>query len=59
MNKDIAERQRKTSAGLRRFMKKIHDAEEAGAVTIGWERGVYPVEETARAALKKKRTVCI
>ena len=29
----------------------IHDAEESGAVTIGWMRGVYPVEATARRAL--------
>lgn len=39
--------------GVAAIYEKIHDAEEAGAVTIGWERGVYPVEETARAALKK------
>ena len=39
--------------GVAAIYEKIHDAEEAGAVTIGWERGVYPVEETARAALKR------
>ena len=30
---------------------EIHTAEESGAVTIGWERGVYPTESTARNAL--------
>ena len=29
----------------------IHTEEEAGRVTIGWVRGVYPTEATARAAL--------
>lgn len=31
----------------------IHDSEEAGEVTIGWERGVYPVEQTAIDALAR------
>ena len=30
---------------------RIHDAEEAGAITTGWLRGVYPTEATARSAL--------
>ena len=29
----------------------IHDLEEAGAMTTGWVRGVYPTEATARAAV--------
>ena len=29
----------------------IHDGEEAGRTTIGWLRGIYPTEETVRAAL--------
>ena len=29
----------------------IHDAEEAGQVTVGWQRGVYPTADTARQAL--------
>ena len=29
----------------------IHTAEEAGAVSIGWVRGVYPTHATAQAAL--------
>lgn len=29
----------------------IHDEEEAGRMTIGWRRGVYPVRETAETAV--------
>ena len=31
----------------------IHDREEAGLTTIGWTRGVYPTEETARTAVQR------
>ena len=31
--------------------ERIHDREEAGRTTIGWIRGVYPTERTAREAL--------
>ena len=31
----------------------IHTQEESGAVTIGWIRGVYPVRQTAEAALSR------
>ncbi len=31
----------------------LHRAEEEGSVTVGWERGVYPVRATAEAALKR------
>ena len=30
---------------------RIHDVEERGEQTIGWQRGVYPERETAEAAL--------
>lgn len=30
---------------------RIHDAEEAGTLTTGWVRGVYPTRATAHAAL--------
>ena len=30
---------------------RIHDAEDSGRMTVGWQRGVYPTEATARAAL--------
>lgn len=29
----------------------IHDEEESGRMTIGWQRGVYPVRATADAAV--------
>lgn len=32
---------------------EIHDAEEAGIITTGWLRGVYPSRESARAALDR------
>ena len=32
---------------------KLHTEEEAGRVTIGWIRGVYPTEDTARMALNR------
>ena len=32
--------------------ERIHGAEEAGLLTTGWLRGVYPTEATAREALK-------
>ena len=31
--------------------ERIHDSEEAGRITTGWLRSVYPTMETARAAL--------
>ena len=32
---------------------EIHQAEETGALSVGWMRGVYPVRATAEAALKR------
>ena len=32
---------------------EIHDAEEAGVITTGWIRGVYPVRSVAEAALER------
>ena len=32
---------------------EIHTREEAGEVTTGWIRGVYPVRETAEAAVRR------
>lgn len=34
-----------------RIYEKIHTHEEQGLVKIGWVRGVYPTEDTAREAL--------
>ena len=31
---------------------RIHAQEEAGLVSIGWNRGVYPTEDTARSTLE-------
>ncbi len=39
--------------GVAAVYDEIHDAEEAGIITIGWKRGVYPVRETAEAALQR------
>ena len=36
-----------------RIYQRIHDQEEAGLCTIGWERDVYPTEETACASVKR------
>lgn len=36
-----------------RIYDAIHTEEELGKVTIGWLRGVYPTEQTARDALAK------
>ena len=33
---------------------RILDEEEAGKVTIGWVRGIYPARNTAEEALKRK-----
>ena len=33
--------------------EKLHTEEENGRATIGWIRGVYPTEETARQALAR------
>ena len=33
--------------------REIHDAEEAGRLTTGWLRDIYPTEETARAAVRR------
>ncbi len=32
--------------------ERVHCAEEAGKLTTGWLRGVYPTEATAKAALR-------
>ena len=33
---------------------RILDEEEAGKVTIGWVRGIYPTRKTAEESLKRK-----
>ena len=36
-----------------RLYREIHDAEAAGLITTGWIREIYPVRETAEAALSR------
>ncbi len=48
---------RKAEAGdldrIEEIYDHIHTAEESGAVTIGWARGVYPTRRTAEEALSR------
>lgn len=39
--------------GVEKVYREIHDAEEAGKITTGWLRDVYPVRATAEAALQR------
>ena len=36
-----------------RLYQEIHDAEEAGLITTGWIRGIYPTRASAEAALER------
>ncbi len=36
-----------------RIYDEIHQAEEEGTITTGWLRNIYPIRETAEAALKR------
>ena len=40
-------------AAVGQIYEDIHTEEEAGRVTIGWQRGIYPTERTAEAALER------
>ena len=40
-------------AAVARIYEELHDAEESGAQTIGWVRGVYPTASVAEAALAR------
>lgn len=39
--------------GVVKIYDELLDAQDAGSRTIGWVRGVYPTEETAKAALER------
>lgn len=39
--------------GAERVYDQIHSVEEAGTLTIGWIRGVYPTRATIEAALER------
>ncbi len=38
---------------VEQLYNEIHDAEEAGLITTGWQRKIYPVRNTAQAALER------
>ena len=38
---------------ISRIFDDIHTAEEAGTVTIGWNRSIYPTRATAESALER------
>ena len=40
-------------AAVAAIYDELHDAEERGDMTVGWQRGVYPTEETARRAYER------
>lgn len=42
----------KDIAAVAAICDRIHTAEERGETAIGWVRGIYPTEDTARAAWK-------
>ena len=42
----------KDIAAISAIYDDIHTEEDAGRLTIGWERGVYPTEATARASVE-------
>ena len=39
--------------GVSKIYEEIHAAEEAGKITTGWLRDIYPVRATAEAALQR------
>lgn len=40
-------------SGVAAVYEEIHTAEEAGLITTGWIRGIYPTRATAEAALQR------
>lgn len=38
---------------IARIYEKIHDDEEVGKLSIGWQRGIYPTEQTAADSVAK------
>jgi len=36
------------------IFQEVIEAQEQGLLTVGWQKGVYPTEETARAALQRE-----
>ena len=48
---NVRKAEKKDISAVTEIYGDIHTAEESGNVKIGWIRGVYPVRETAEAAL--------
>lgn len=40
-------------AAVAKIYELVHEAEERGELTVGWAKGVYPIECDARAALNR------
>ena len=53
MMTNIRKAELKDIDAVERIYNDIHTAEERGAQTIGWIRGVYPVRKTAEDALDR------
>ena len=49
----IRKAEKRDLAAVDCLYREIHDAEEAGLITTGWIRGIYPVKATAAAALER------
>ena len=49
----IRKAERKDLEAVDGLYQEIHDAEAAGLITTGWIRGIYPIRETAEAALTR------
>ena len=47
----IRKAEKKDIPAVSAIYDEIHDAEEKGVITVGWERGVYPTKATAENAL--------
>lgn len=41
-------------SAVAQIFEQVIEAQEQGLLTVGWQKGVYPTEETARAALERK-----
>ena len=48
---DIRKAEKKDLDAIAQIYSDIHTEEESGAVTIGWQRAIYPTRATAEAAL--------
>ena len=49
----IRKAEMKDTGAVNEIYQRIHDGEETGRVTIGWNRSIYPVLATAQAAVER------